>query len=159
MSGSSRQLQATSPGELLPRCFEGKLCRGSVLGQEAGLLMPSPRRARSCPPSPRRFSPSPSLLIWPHQDFMVKSSPSSLSKGHHNYNHGCNHVQLLSPPLRSKRALPLAYKAQCSEACLSHLSALGTARPLPQGWWWALALPSQRYLLCSDHFCGLRPGM
>ena len=56
----------------------------------------------SCPPS-SRLSPSPSLLVQPHQCFIIKSSPSSMSKGQHNYNHCSNQVQFLSPHRREYR--------------------------------------------------------
>ena len=54
------------------------------------------------PPS-SRLSPSPSLLVQPHQCFIIKSSPSSLSKGQHNYNHCSNQVQFLTPHRREHR--------------------------------------------------------
>ena len=91
--------------------LKGWLCRRSVLGQEAGLLTPSPgthtrththAHTQACPPS-SRLSPSPSLLVQPHQCFIIKSSPSSLSKGQHNYNHCSNQVQFLTPHRREYR--------------------------------------------------------
>lgn len=61
-----------------------------------------------------------------------KAFPSSLSKGHRNYNHCCNYVQLLSPPLCTWKHHHWSERPSSVRQCSQPFHS-GTAWPSPAG--------------------------